>query len=187
MRRLSLVALVALTASGCASSELRGMRNDLARSTPDLTIHEGRSFSFGPMSIGLARLAVGLAGDDEDVAMARAILGSARRVQFAQYDVEGDVSAADIQMPDRVLRYLDDGWVPAVTIREDDEVVWLLANDRGGRVDEMLFVTLSTDGLTLAKVRGDLTEVARLALREANRSDTTGAAGTEAAAEDTAP
>lgn len=169
MRLLLLV--LAVAASGCASSELRGLRNDLDRSTPHLQIHEGRSFSFGPMTLGLARLGLSLAGNDESVAMARAILRNARRVQFAHYEVEGAFVASDLTTPDRVLRYVEDGWIPAVTVRENDTAVWLLANDRDGRADEMLFVTLSTDGLTLAKVTGDLTEVARLALREAKLSE----------------
>ncbi|MEM1115806.1 MAG: hypothetical protein AAGJ11_04835 [Bacteroidota bacterium] len=175
--------VAAVAASGCASSELRGLRNDLDRSTPGLTIHDGRSYSFGPVTLGFARLGLWMAGGGEDAAMARAVLGNAWRVQFAQYEVEGEFTGSEVSMPDRLRAYLDRGWVPALALRGDDEVVWLLANDRHDRLEEVLLVTLSADELVLAKVRGNLTEVARLALREALADDES--EGAEALTEET--
>lgn len=166
MSRALFLGVLALATSGCASSELRGVRNDLARTTPGLEIGEGRSFSFGVFSLGAARLAISLAGTD-DVEMARAALRGARRVQFATYEVTGSVDAARIETPRRIRDYLDDGWIPVLSVRDDDQRLWLVANDHDGRPsDEFFLVSLSSDELTLVKLRGDLREVVRLALAE---------------------
>lgn len=171
MTRALLLAAVAVVSSGCASSELRGLRNDLGRSTPGLHIGEGRSYSFGPFSLGAARLAMGLAGDDEDAELVRAALRGARRVQFAQYDVSGTFAPRTVALPDRVHDMLGEGWIPVVTVRDDDTVTWIGANDPDGAADEFLLITLTEDELTLAAVRGDLTEVARLALAQLRTDD----------------
>ena len=162
--------LAALAASGCASSELRGLRNDLDRQTPDLRIGEGRSFSFGFFSLGAARTALTITGSDEDAALVRAALSGARRVQFAQYDVTGPFDPDALDLPPGFDRYLDDGWTPVVRVRDEDQLVWVLANDRQDVVDEFFLVTLSPEDLVLLKVRGDLRAVIRAGLAEARRS-----------------
>ena len=176
-RALHTAALAAavVAASGCGSSELRGLRNDIVRATPEMRVGDGMSLSLGPMSLGLARTFVRL-GDDADAEMVAAALRSLRRVQFAQYDISGDFDLRTVAFPARLARYVDEGWTPAITVREADEVVWILFNDR---VDEALMVTLSSDELVMAKLRGDLTEVARIAIAQT--------AGQEKPGERTAP
>lgn len=161
------LALAVLAVSGCGSSELRGLRNDIVRSTPEMELGDGMSLSLGPMSLGLARTFVRM-GDDEDAEMVSAALRSLRRVQFAAYEVSGAFDPQTAALPVSLARYLDDGWSPVVVVRDSSEVVWILAEDDGERVDEALMVTLTGEDLFLAKVRGDLAEIARLALARAS-------------------
>ncbi len=163
---LALVLLAALAASGCGSSELRGLRNDIVRSTPEMRLGDGMSLSLGPVSLGLARAFVPV-DDDADGALVSAALRSLRRVQFAAYEVSGAFDPQTAALPATLSRYLDDGWTPVVVVRDSSEVVWLLAED-AEPVDEVLMVTLSAEDLFLAKLRGDLTEVARVALAQAS-------------------
>lgn len=170
MTRVLLVLLAALAASGCTSSELRGLRNDLDRSTPGLAIGEGRSYSFGFVTLGAARTALAIAGGGEETAIARAALSGARRVQFAHYEVSGSLDPDAVAFPPGLGRYLDDGWMPVVRVRDTDQLVWVLTHDRRDLVDEFLLVTLTSEELVLAKVRGDLRAVIRAGLAEMRRS-----------------
>lgn len=149
-------ALLLLT--GCASSELTGVRDDLARQLPDAGIAEGRTFSFGAISLGTARLFSGLAGDDAETA--RMVLRGVRRVQVGRYDVTGSPDASQLTMPYRLRHYVArGGWTHLASVRQDGEAVWVLYRARGERITDLFVTALTEDELVLARVSGDLSGI----------------------------
>jgi hypothetical protein len=165
--RILLSATLLLTAvlTGCVSTELSGVRNDLARQMPEASIGDGRTFSFGAVSLGFARLVSGLVGEDsQDV---RAVLRGVRRVQVGRFDVAGPVDAPGLRMPARLRRYVDrEGWEHLVTFRQDGEAGWVLYRARGERITDLFVTVLSDDELLLARISGDLTGVALALLQQ---------------------
>jgi hypothetical protein len=169
LRILSLAALLlgAPLLTGCASTEMRSVRNDLARQMPAADIRDGRTFSFGAVSIGFARLVTGLVG--EDAAPARMILRDVRRVKVGRFDVAGPVDADRVRMPARLRRYVErDGWMHLVTFRQDGEAGWVLYRARGERITDLFVTVLSGDELVLARISGNLSEIAFTLLEHAD-------------------
>lgn len=162
------VGLLLLGTAGCGSSELRRLRTDLVQSTPGLEIEGGRTYAFGPLTLGLARSILRLGGEDT-----RTFVEAARSLQHvavATFTVSGPDDLRSGRSPRRLDHYLDDGWTTVVRVRDQDQRVWILTHSDDDRVDEALVVTLSQSELVLVKVRGDLAPLARLALAESVRA-----------------
>ena len=83
-----------------------------------------------------------------------------KRVQFGVYETDNMPDFADVKLPERLQRKLDrDGWELAATIREEDQLVWLLYREDGETVEDLFAVVWSDDRLVLAKLEGDLNEL----------------------------
>lgn len=158
--------LVCILLSGCTSFELSRVRNDIDRQIPEAKIGDGYAFSFGKISLGLARLFTGIA-DDDDVQLATTALKDVSRVQFAHYDVHGEVNASSLSMPRHMRRILeDDNWAHLATIREDNEAFWVLYNEDNETIKDLFVAALDAENLTLVKISGNLTAVVLSVLEE---------------------
>lgn len=165
MKRLVLLFLSASLLTGCTSFELSRVRNDLARQAPEAKIGDGYAFSFGKISIGLARLLAGFGGEDGDVA--QSILGEVQRVQFAKYDVDGDLNASRLAMPGRLRHYLEDeNWEHLASVRTANEAVWVLYREEDNAIRDLFAVVLDAEELVLARITGNLNAVVLTALAE---------------------
>lgn len=155
---LRVLLLLPLLLTGCISAELSGVRKDLDRQLPEAAISDGYSMSFGRFSLGLARLIVGMAGQDAEPA--GLVLEGVRTVKFGRYDVGGSVDGTRLAMPDRLRRYVDRrGWTHLASFRQDGEAGWVLYRARGDRITDLFVTVLADDQLVLARVSGDLSGV----------------------------
>jgi hypothetical protein len=156
MRRIALALLCAAVLAGCASPGLTRMRDDIARSVPEAEIGRGRSFSFGPISMAIAR---GFAGKE---ASAEGIdLRDVRGVRVGTYPVRGHFDAMSVGTPRAIQRLEERGWTVAVRAREEDGVTWVLYRSRGERITDILTASLESDELALVHVSGSLERVIR--------------------------
>jgi hypothetical protein len=156
MRRLLLLLVAGFVLAGCASPGLTRMRDDLAHSVPEARIGDGRSFSFGPISLGLARA---FAGDD---AAAEGIdLRDVRGVRVGTYPVNGSFDPMTVRTPRAIQRLEERGWTTMVRSREGDGVTWILYRMRGEEVTDLLAASLDLEELALVHVSGDLERVLR--------------------------
>ncbi len=166
MRSLLISLAIVFFFSGCTSFELTRVRNDLARQAPEAHIGDGYAMSFGSVSLGLARWITGLT-DDQDGAIANAVLSEVRRVQFGRYAVNGLFDASALRMPGRLQRYLEkDDWYHLATIRVDSEAVWVVYKEADGIVVDLLAVVMDEEELVLAKVSGNLNAVVAAVLSQ---------------------
>lgn len=154
MRRILLPLVAASLLAGCASPGLTRMRDDLARSVPEARIGGGRSFSFGPVSLGIARA---FAGDD---AAAEGIdLRDIRRVRVGTWPVRGSFDPMTVGTPRAIRRLEERGWTTLVRSREPDGVTWVLYRLRGEEITDILTASLESDELALVHVSGALERV----------------------------
>lgn len=165
-----IIALLALFASsGCTSFEMTRLRNHIDRDVPEADIGAGYAMSFGRFSMGTARTVLALSDDgDESMAMARALLRNVKKVQIGRYDVHGRIALNDIPTPSVFEAYEGKGWIPVVTLREPDEVVWVMAKETHDDLRDLLVVVLSDDELVVAKMSGNLTKAVTAAMAESD-------------------
>jgi len=164
------IALVALLASsGCTSFEMTRLRNHIDRDVPEADIGKGYAMSFGWFTMGTARTVLALSDDgDESTEMARALLRHVKKVQVGRYDVNGRVALDDVSTPSIFFAYEERGWIPVVTVREDDELVWVMAKEKHDDLRDLLVVVLSDDELVVAKLSGNLTRAVTAAMAESD-------------------
>ncbi len=156
MARLPLSIVLLTLLAGCASPGLTRMRDDIANSVPGAEVGRGRSFSFGPLSMALARA---FAGDD---ALEEGIdLRDVRAVRVGTYPVSGHFDAARVGTPRAIRRLEARGWTVAVRSRDDDGVTWILYRADGDRLTDLLTASLETEELSLVHVSGNLERVIR--------------------------
>lgn len=166
---LALVLAVLFASSGCMSLEMTRLRNHIDRDVPEAEIGKGFALSFGFFTMGTARTALALSDDgDESTAMARALLRNVRRVKIGRYDVHGRIALDEISTPSVFEAYEDRGWIPVVTTREPDEVVWVMAKEKHDDLRDLLVVVLSEDELVVAKMSGNLTKAVVAAMQESD-------------------
>ena len=188
---LSAVGLALLLASsGCTSFEMTRLAGHIDRDVPEAEIGEGFALSFGALTMGSARTALALADDgDASTEVARAMLRHVRRVQIGTYDVHGTVDLSRLRSPRVFDAYERDGWLPVVTVREADEVVWILTRDDHDDLRDMLVVMLNHEELVVAKLSGNLGRAVAAAMQETNwaRDLAHGLAGADDAEEGESP
>jgi hypothetical protein len=158
MTRIAILLLATMLLGGCSSRELLDVRQDLADQMPHARLTDGRTFSFGPVSLGLGRFVLGLTGVDAEPA--RIALRGVRRVEVGRFKVAGPIDPTHVQMPRRLRRYVRRGdWTPLATFRTESEVGWVLYRSRGDRITGLFAAVFSGDELVLARISGDLSRV----------------------------
>ena len=160
-RALPLVLALAIAGSGCISTEMgrikRDLQHDIER-TGTATVGKGYAMSFGRGSIGTTRF-LGRLVAPQSTEPVRRLSGHVRRVQVAQYPVEGDFDARQIRPPDALNRYADDGWHSLVTVRDETSAVWVLYHERPDdlALTDLLTVVVADEALVVTRISGDLT------------------------------
>ena len=166
---LALALAVLLASSGCTSFEMTRLRNHIDRDVPEAEIGKGYAMSFGRFSMGTARTVLALSDDgDESTEMARALLRHVKKVQVGRYDVHGRVALNDVSTPSVFEAYEKRGWIPVVTVREADELVWVMAKEKRDDLRDLLVVVLSDEELLVAKMSGNLTQAVTAAMAESD-------------------
>ena len=156
MRKLPLPILCVALLAGCASPGLTRVRNELSHSVPGAEIGRGRSFSFGPLSMALARRFAG-----KDVAAEGVDLRDVRHVRVGTYPVRGTFDPARVRTPAAIRRLEDRGWTVAVRTRDQESVTWVLYRGREDRITDLLTASLETEELALVHISGNLERVLR--------------------------
>ena len=160
---------ITVASSGCTSFEMTRLANHIDRDVPEAEIGEGFALSFGALTMGSARTALALADDgDESTEVARAMLRHVKRVQIGTYEVRGNADLSRIRSPRVFAAYERDGWVPVVTVRETDEVVWIMAREKHDDLRDLLVVLLDHEELMVAKLSGNLSRAVAAAFQESN-------------------
>lgn len=166
---LAIALAVFLASSGCMSLEMTRLRNHIDRGMPEAEIGKGFAVSFGFLTMGTARTVLALSDDgDESTAMARALLRNVKKVKMGRYDVNGRVALNEIETPPIFDAYEERGWIPVVTVRETDELIWVLAKEKRDDLRDLLVVVLNEDELVVAKMSGNLTEAVAAAMAESD-------------------
>jgi hypothetical protein len=132
------------------------MRDDMARSVPRAEIGRGRSFSFGPVTLALARAFAG-----KDAAAEGVDLRDVRGVRVGTYPVRGSFDPGSVRTPAAIRRLEDRGWTVAVRTRDEESVTWILYRARDERITDLLTASLETEELALVHVSGNLERVLR--------------------------
>ena len=145
--------------SACYPREIVHTQRSIERELPDTRFRRQVALSFGPGSMGLARWITSKV-DDEDAQNVSQYLEEVKRIQFGVYETDNIPDLTEVKLPGRLQRKLDrDGWELAASVREEDNLVWLLYREDGETVEDMFAVVWSDDRLVLAKLEGDLNEL----------------------------
>ena len=119
--------------------------------------------SFGPMSVGFARLVTFFVPPSWRV---RGMLSEIHAVKVGVYTARHTPFRQDWRVSPRVQELLTrKNWEVAIKVREGREVAWLLYHIRGQTVDQMHLVVLSDTDLILVRFEGRLERLIARALQ----------------------
>jgi len=163
-----LIALAALPQSGCLrATQLERIGAEIAWQHPEARFKREFSISLGSVSMSLARLAVGVAG--EDAREAKDYLDGVSRVEFAVYEVRGMEDANDTDTPEIIEDLIaNDGWEMIVKSKDRADLVWILYREDDGKVKDLLLTVLEDDEMVLINLSGHLDRVFAEALEDHN-------------------
>lgn len=109
------------------------------------------ALSLGPLPIMLARTI--MAGDPEISGLLKGVRG----VRVYTYEVNGDASRVNARMAETRTRLVEDGWYPAVAVREDDGLVDALVRmDGPERLKGLVVMVQDDEEIVLVNVIGNL-------------------------------
>ncbi|MEW5875177.1 MAG: DUF4252 domain-containing protein [Candidatus Zixiibacteriota bacterium] len=161
-----LIALAGLSQTGCLrATQLERIGAEIAWQHPEARFKREFSLSLGSVSMGLARLVVGVAG--EDAREAKAYLEGVRRIEFAIYEVRGMEDVNDTDTPEIIEELIaDDGWEMIVKSKNEGDLVWILYREDDGKVKDLLLTVLEDDEMVLINLSGHLDRVFAEALED---------------------
>jgi len=152
---LLLVCLLAPLLSGCFySREISHVRRDLERQYPAAHFDREVVVQIGPSTIRTLGWIAGRV-PEEEAQMASDYLREIHRIKVGVYHVEDLPPLDEVDLP-HLRRFERDGWEVAVTVREDDEVVWVLYREWYDSVRDLYVLVLNEDELVIASVQGRL-------------------------------
>ncbi|MFT5514162.1 MAG: hypothetical protein ACI80V_000268 [Rhodothermales bacterium] len=161
-----LVLIIAPAMSGCMySREIAHIRDDIEEIL-DARFEREVVVSVGPRTF---RTLSWITGRVPDVyaKMASDYVREIDHVKVGVYRVAESPSRRDLRM-DRVPRFKRSGWEVAVRVEEEEETVWVLYREKYGSIRDMLVLVLGEEELVIARVRGHLNELVRLAASDAH-------------------
>jgi hypothetical protein len=151
-----LLALAGLTLTGCLrATQLERIGAEIAWQHPEARFQREISLSLGSVPMSIARLAVGLGG--EDAREAKAYLESVSRLEFAVYKVHGIDDFTGTDTPEVIDDLIaNDGWEMIVKAKDKGELVWILYREDNGQIRDILLTVLEDDEMILINVSGRL-------------------------------
>jgi len=163
-----LIALAAFSQTGCLrATQLERIGAEIAWQHPEARFKREFSISLGSVSMSLARLAVGVAG--EDAREAKVYLEGVKRIAFAIYEVRGMEDVNDTDTPEIIQGLIeDDGWEMIVKSKNEGDLVWILYREDDGKVKDLLLTVLEDDEMVLINLSGHLDRVFAEALEDHN-------------------
>ena len=143
--------LSVLLCSGCLwAPGLERVKDEITAQLPGAQFNKEVALTLGPMSLFLARIATQFVPEARE---ARKYLSEIRRIELAVYETECLPSLDDLQFPKRLDKLLHEDWEIAATVREKNEVVWVLFHENGRKIDCLCAVVLNQENLVLVKIR----------------------------------
>ena len=164
MTRLTLYAIVVLGLTGCfRAAELGQLRQEIERELPEVQYERQIEMSFGPMSVGFARLVTFLVPPTWRV---RGMLSEIHAVKLGVYTTRRALSGHDPGMPPRIQELLSrKNWEIALKVRDGRETAWLLYHIGEQTVDRMQLIALNDEDLILVRFEGRLENLLARALQ----------------------
>jgi hypothetical protein len=166
-----LLALVAVTMlfSGCFSlsaRELAEVRRELENQMPEARFEKEIELSLGRMTMGTVKWLCLVIPDARE---ARKYLKDISGVSVAVYEVESLPPLNEVELPKRLKRLLEDkGWDVLIKAREEDQIVWILYQERRSSIRNLYVLALEPDELVLMSLRGRLDRLFAQALEESD-------------------
>ncbi len=164
MRRVFSIALVlAVALSGCIySREINRTKRTIEREFPGAEFDQKIVLSIGSFGLRAAGWFVDLA-DDDDIENLSRYVSDIDRIKVGIYDTESLPAIPGAGSP--ILRELvDQGWEPAVQVREEGEHVWILYRARRDRIRDVLVIVLNDEELVIARLKGHLDRLVKRAV-----------------------
>jgi len=141
--------------SGCLySREIAHVKRDIEREFPGSEFDREIVLSVGP---GFFRTIEWLARHtaDEDGRHAADYISELRRVKLGVYETLKLPYEGELDLPS-LKRFDREGWIKAATVRDRDELVWVLYRERYDEIRDMFFLILDDDELVIVRVEGNL-------------------------------
>ena len=161
-----IVLLFVLPLTGCFySREIAQTRRDIERQVPGAAFEREMVVNLGPVSLRTLRWLAGRSSDD-DARQARLYLNDLRRVKVGIYRTEHLSPTLDALDLPHFRRFERKGWELALSVREDDEAVWVYYRERHGTVRDLYVVALDDEELVLARVKGHLGRLVTRVMRD---------------------
>jgi hypothetical protein len=167
--RTAAVSALLLSTAGCMTYRgPSGVEATIERKA-GVQLHRETGFKLGPISTRIATSLVHHYADDQDF---RDLTG----IGFVVFEVTGHTGA-----PARPITAEDlgvEGWRPMFENRSEGEQLLVLAKTGNGEIREMMFLSIESDEVVVARLKGHLD---RLIARTLAAADHDGAAGARAA------
>ena len=173
---LALLAALAVSGSGCASYEMARLGDRVAAGVerqPGVEVGPGSALGVGRVTIGTGRF-LGRLFAPSATRPYRRLSGHLRGVEVAHYPLTGSFDALTLGSPAWLAEFEADGWLPLVTVRDEEAFVVVRYRERADVVTDMLVVTVAQEDLVLVQLSGDLSALALEAVEMDSEVDVNG-------------
>ena len=173
---LGLLAALAASGSGCVSYEMARLGDSVAEDVarqPGVEIGRGSASAIGRGTIGTGRF-LGRLFAPTATRPYRRLSGHIHSVKVARYPIVGAFDARTLGSPAWLAEFEADGWLPLVTVRDEEAFVVVRYRERADVVSEVLVVTVAQDDLVLTKLSGNLNALVLEAVEMGSEVDVNG-------------
>ena len=163
--RIAFVSALAISAAGCMTYRgPHGVEATIERKA-QVTLHRETGFKLGPISTKIAT-SILHHYDDQDY---RDLTG----IGFAVFEVTKHTGASAQPITAKDLGV--EGWSPMIENRSDGEQLLLLAKAEEGEIRELMFVSIESDEVVIARLKGHLDRLIAKTLAAVDRDGARGA------------
>jgi hypothetical protein len=149
--KLAAVAIAALSVTACGFTAPRSNAGYANLDSPGMNdTNRTMALSIGPTTMWFA--ARFLDAEPETQALLRSLDG----VRIRTYEVYGDSDRITRNFEHMGGKLLDDGWVPVMLVREEDELVQMYAKSSGEGIQGLTIVSADESEVVVVNVMGDI-------------------------------